>query len=308
MTSVQAPTTVSPAANPMEPRPRRTRRRKVTVLGVLRELWRARDLVGEFFKRDITVRYTQAIMGFAWALLMPLLIVGSGLIFRVVVSVLSGTELDAASVASLAVKAMPWAFFSGALSIATQSVLAHANLIGKMYFPREALPVASVLAQGVDFLIGGVALLLVLPLLGVSLTWAALWAPVVLFLLLLFTIGCALLLSCANLFFRDVKYITQVTLNFGIFATPVFFEPQMLGPKGARILMAVPLSSFIQGIDVAVVRGANLLHPVVLPATAGPVTVWSPWMLGYMATLAVLTCLLGVRVFRSMSSRFAEMA
>ena len=104
----------------------------------------------QFIQRDLTVRYAQAIMGFAWALLMPILIVGAGLVFRVVLVTLSGTKLDGVSVASLAVKALPWAFFSGGLSIATQSVIANSNLIGKIYFPREALPIATVIAQCTD--------------------------------------------------------------------------------------------------------------------------------------------------------------
>jgi len=234
-------------------------RRRQSVAAIIAEVWDARDLVMQFVIRDVTIRYTQAVMGFAWALLMPLLIVGAGMMFKVVVATLSNTPLEGSSIASLAAKALPWAFFAGAISTATQSIIGNANLIGKVYFPRESLPLATVLAQSPDLVVGLVLLTIILPFIGVSLSWAALWVVLVIVLLMTFTVGFALLLSCANLFYRDVKYIVQVVLNFGVFATPVFFEPQMLGRKGAAIMLALPLSPFVQAMDMAMVRGHSLI-------------------------------------------------
>ena len=283
-------------------------RRRISLVKIIRELWDSRDLVVQFMLRDIMIRYAQAVMGFGWALVMPLLIVGAGLIFRVVLSTLSNSPIEGASVASLAAKAVPWAFFSGGLTQATQSLLAHANLIGKVYFPRESIPVASVFSQAPDLIVSLLVVLIVLPIVGVSIHATTLWGILLLLLLVVFTIGWALILSCSNLFFRDVKYILQVALNFGVFATPVFFEPQMLGPKGAAIMLALPLSPFIQGMDVAIVRGHSLLEPLVLHSSKGPVTVWSPWMLGYGVAASAALAVIGLLVFRRASGKFAEMA
>ena len=283
-------------------------RRRQSVAAIIAEVWDARDLVMQFVIRDITIRYTQAVMGFAWALLMPLLIVGAGMMFKIVVATLSNTPLEGSSVASLAAKALPWAFFAGAISTATQSIIGNANLIGKVYFPRESLPLATVLAQSPDLLVGLIMLTIILPFIGVSLSWAALWVVLVIVLLITFTVGFALLLSCANLFYRDVKYIVQVVLNFGVFATPVFFEPQMLGRKGAAIMLALPLSPFVQAMDMAMVRGHSLLQTVTATTAKGSIVVWAPWMLGYAAASAVVLLFIGMLVFRSGSSRFAEMA
>jgi ABC-type polysaccharide/polyol phosphate export permease len=258
--------------------------------------------------RDITIRYAQAIMGFAWALVMPLLIVGAGLVFRVVLATLADSPIQGTSIAGLAAKAVPWAFFAGGLTTATQSLLAHANLIGKVYFTRESIPIASVLAQTPDLVISLVVVSVVLPIVGVPMHLASLWGLVLLLLLVLFTTGWALLLSCANLFYRDVKYILQIAINFGVFATPVFFEPQMLGPKGAAIMLALPLSPFIQGMDVAVVQGHNLLETVTLHSPKGAVVVWAPWMLGYAFILSTALFAAGLIVFRRMSGKFAEIA
>jgi len=282
--------------------------RRGSVFSIFAEVWDARGLVAQFVLRDLTIRYTQAVMGFAWALLMPVLIVGAGVMFRIVLSTLSNTALEGSSIASLAAKALPWAFFSGALSSATQSIVGNANLIGKVYFPRESLPLATVLAQSPDLLVGLVVVAIILPFIGVTFSLASLWVFVVLILLVTFTVGCALLLSCANLFYRDVKYIVQVLLNFGVFATPVFFEPQMLGPKGAPIMMALPLSPLIQAMDMAMIHGHSLLETVTVSTKKGVVVVWSPWMLVYAILTSVTLLTVGMLVFRRASARFAEMA
>ncbi len=284
-------------------------RRRFSIPTILAELWDSRDLIAQFVRRDITIRYVQAVMGFAWALLMPFLIVCSGLVFRLVVATLANSPIEGSSIGSLAAKAVPWAFFSGGLSVATQSVIAHANLIGKVYFPRESLPISAVLGQCTDLAVGLVILAVMLPLIGVAIHWTALWGFVALALLVFFTMGCALLLSCMNLFYRDIKYIVQVILNFGVFATPVFFEPQMLGAKGSAVMLALPLSPFIQAMDLAVVRGHNLLEPLTATtAGKGPILVWAPWMLGYATAASILVMCAGLVVFRRASYRFAEMA
>ena len=298
--------TVSRPFSAGEPLPRGPRR--PSIAQVVREVWDSRDLVMQFVQRDLTLRYTQAVMGFAWALLMPLLVVGAGMMFRIVLATLANSPLEGASVASLAAKALPWAFFAGALSSATQSVIGNSNLIAKIYFPREALPLSTVIAQSPDLVVGLVVVAGVMPFVGPGLSWSGLWVIGILTLLVLFTVGCALFLSCANLFYRDVKYIVQVCLNFGVFATPVFFEPQMLGPKGAAILMALPLSPFIQAMDVALVRGHSLLSTITIATHKGDVVVWAPWMLAYAVVSSVVLTVAGVRVFRAASSRFAEMA
>lgn len=283
-------------------------RRRYSIAQIIGDVWDSRYLVGQFILRDLTLRYAQAVMGVAWALLMPLLIVCAGLMFRVVVSRLAGAPVEGASIVSLAAKALAWAFFSTTLATATQTIIGNSNLIGKIYFPRESLPIATVLGQCIDMLVGGLILLMIIPFTAVSLHWSAFWVPVMIALLILFTTGCALLLSCANLFYRDVKYIVQVVLNFGMFATPVFFEPQLLGRKGAAIMLALPLSPFLQALDICLVRGHGLLATTTFEAAKGPITVWAPWMFGYAILTSVSVFCVGLVVFRGASSRFAEMA
>ena len=120
------------------------------------------------------------------------------------------------------------------------------------------------------------------------------------------TAGLALLVSCANLFFRDVKYVVQVLLMFGIFFTPVFFEPEMFGALGARVMMLNPLAPLMEGLRLSVVMDHNLLDTLVVQGRHGVVLAWSPWYLVYSAACAIAALLAGLLVFHRAESKFAE--
>jgi lipopolysaccharide transport system permease protein len=271
-----------------------------------RELWRYRGLAYELVRRDIRVRYKQTIMGFAWAVLMPALIVVSGALVRFAMAFVGGRHLAWPELAGMAIKALPWSFFVGTMGFATTSLVANANLLTKIYFPRAMLPLAATLAQAFDSSIGATTVLLICPLLGVHYGAAILWAPVLALSTVFFTAGSALLASCANLFFRDVKYIIHVFLTFGIFFTPVFFEPQMFGPVGARVMMLNPLAPLLEGMRLSVVYNHNLLERLTVIGPKGAIVVWSPWHLAYSATWAVAVFLIGILVFHRVEGKFAE--
>src|SRR5690606_6792302 len=129
------------------------------------ELWKYRELVYQFTLRNIRIRYKQAAMGFMWALFMPALVVAAGALVRFAMAYLGGGTLEPQEIAGMAIKALPWSFFVGAIGFGVSSLTGNLSLITKVYFPREALPLASTLAQSFDSLIGGTVLFLILPLL-----------------------------------------------------------------------------------------------------------------------------------------------
>jgi lipopolysaccharide transport system permease protein len=270
------------------------------------EVWQHRELLEQLTKRDIKLRYKQAAMGFAWAIFMPCLIVLSGLIIRYAMAQISGQALHAKDIANIAVKGVGWAFFVGALGFATASLIGNSNLVTKIYFPREVLPLSSVAAQGFDTSIGLLTLVVILPFLGVRLHTSFVWIPLLLFLLVTFTTGVSMFLSCANLFFRDVKYIVQVVLMFGIFFTPIFFEPAMLGPRGAMLAIINPLTGILEGLRLAVVDGRDLLHPIMGMVKGVEREIWNPWELVYSAVCAVSILLGSTLMFRRLQPLFAE--
>jgi ABC-type polysaccharide/polyol phosphate export permease len=267
-----------------------------------------RHLLFQLTLRDIRVRYKQSVMGFGWAIFMPVLIILSGVLVRYAMAYLSGSELETEDVAGLAVKSIPWAFFVGAIQSSSQSLTGNLNLVTKIYFPRAVLPLAGVLAQAFDTSLGTLTLGLALPLLlGVAPHLAILWVLPLALALVLFATGCALLLSSANVFFRDVKYIVQVLLTFGIFFTPVFFEPEMFGEIGARLMMLNPVAPILEGLRLSVVEGHNLLVPVHVTSVEGiRILTWSPWYLSYVAVWALVFPTLSAHFFHRLEFMFAE--
>jgi lipopolysaccharide transport system permease protein len=274
---------------------------------IAQDFWTYRDLFYQITLRDIRIRYKQAVMGFGWAIFMPVLIVLAGLLIKLAMANVSGRPLQPSDIASLMVKALPWAFFVGAIGFAASSLLSNITLVTKVYLPREVFPVAATIAQAFDSSISAVVLVIALPFLGVTLSWSLLWVPVLAVMLFLFTAGVGLFLSCANLFFRDVKYIVQVLLTFGIFFTPVLFDASMVGPTGSKLVMLNPLSPFLEGLRLSIVAGHNLLEPLVIAGSHGqPILAWTPWYLVYGLVWSLGGLLASALMFHRLEFVFAE--
>ena len=278
-----------------------------TVLGDLREIVaemrHCGDLVQQLTLRDIRIRYKQAALGFAWAILVPAAVVFAGMAVRVALAYASGRHLDRVQLAGMAVKAVPWAFFVGCLNTGTASLVGNTALVTKIYFPREVLPLSAVLAQTFDSLIGLILITLLLPFFGVTPSVQLLWVPVLLLLLWTLAFAAALFLSRANLFFRDVKYMVQVFLTFGIFVTPVILDAPMYGPRASRIMMLNPMSPILEGLRLSVASHHNLLEPLNAPAGF---PFWHPWYLAYAAAWALGGLLISLVLFHRSERRFAE--
>ena len=297
------------AHKPIVPSPVPARRASVLrdLADIAHDFWTYRDLLYQITLRDIRIRYKQAVMGFAWAIFMPALIVVAGLLIKVAMANFAGKTLQATDVASLVVKALPWSFFVGAIGFAASSLLSNIALVTKVYLPREVFPVAATMAQAIDTSISAAVVAIALPFMGLHLTWSILWVPVLALLLFLFTTGVGLFLSCANLFFRDVKYIVQVLLTFGIFFTPVLFDASMVGPTGSSLIMLNPLSPFLEGLRLCVVNGHNLLEPLSLVAANGKTFVaWTPWYLAYGFAWSVGGLVASAVLFHRLEFVFAE--
>jgi lipopolysaccharide transport system permease protein len=256
---------------------------------MLAELIEFRHLLYMLAWRDIKIRYKQSVMGFFWAILMPGLIVTAGILVRYGFSVASGRSVDVSDLASVALKSVPWAFFVGAIRFATNSLTGNSNLVTKIYFPREVFPLAAVFASLFDFTVASGVMLLILIWARVGVQIELLWFPVLLLLLIILAAGTGMFLACANLFFRDVKYLVEVFLTFGILFTPVFYEARMFG-KWAPILLLNPIGSILEGMNNVVV-----LH-------RAPDTFW----LVYAACWALGGCVIGWKIFDRAEASFAE--
>ena len=262
---------------------------KRTFLDMVDELFQYRHLLLMLIWRDIRARYKQSVLGLLWAVFMPMMIVSAGILVRKAFSIISGTPLTLTDLVSVSVKALPWAFFVGSIRFATNSLTGELNLVTKIYFPREVLPLSSVLVHLFDFAVAFLVLAVLLAVVGVQLSAYLVWLPVLLVILVFFTAALGMVLACANLFFRDVKYIVEVVLTFAIFFTPVFYDARMFG-EWAPLLLLNPVGAILEGINDVVIRQQS------------PESFW----LMYSTCWALLGFLAAWRVFTKAAPAFAE--
>lgn len=256
---------------------------------MFKELVKYKDLLYMLTLRDIRIRYKQAAMGFLWALFMPLVAVFAGILVKVAVSMISKQPFEAVGVFSISVKVLPWTFFISALKFSVNSLVGNRELVTKIYFPREVFPFAATLACLFDFLVASsvLAIFLVIFKIGVGISLVIL--PFLLLFLILFTTGLGLFLSAANLFYRDVKYIVEIILMFGIFFTPVFFSAASFG-KWKTVLLLNPVGSILECINSIVI-----LHQ--MPEIS--------WFL-YAGVTSMIMFIIGLFVFHKTEPLFAE--
>ena len=217
------------------------------------ELIRRREVLWAVAGREIAVKYKQTILGFLWAILMPMIVISAGLAVKYAASILSERPLDLAAVASVSVKSVPWAFFVSGIRFATTSLVRNVALVTKIYMPREIFPIASILSQLVDFAVASAVLAAVLAAARIGLSPHLLWTPLLVIVLILFTAGLGIMFSAASLFFRDVKYIVEALLTFAIFFTPVFFETELFGRWGTLLLLN-PVAPPLEALNDCIVR------------------------------------------------------
>lgn len=219
----------------------------------LTEFYHYREILYMLTYRDIKVRYKQSIMGLLWAVLMPVLIVSAGVIVRYGYALASGKPLDMGDVASVAVKSVPWAFLVSSIRFSCNSLVTNQNLVTKVYFPKEVFPIAAVMASFFDLVVasGAVTIFLLVTRSGWDAQLA--WVPVLLAILVVLSMGVGMIVSAASLFFRDVKYVVEVLLTFGIFFTPVLYDIRMFGNKGNWLLLN-PVAPILEGFNACIVR------------------------------------------------------
>jgi lipopolysaccharide transport system permease protein len=212
------------------------------------ELIRYRELIWNLVVKELKVRYKNSVFGFFWTLLNPLLMmVVLTVVFTVMIPATGIKQFPVFLLCGL----LPWNFFTGSVMRGAHSIVNYADMIKKVYFPREVLPIAVVLSNFINFALALVVLFAMLFVFQIGLTRYALFLPVVIATQVIFVMGLALLLSTLNVFYRDVPMIMDVLLFAWFFLTPVFYPLEVL-----------PSSYSLLGLTVDVQRWAYILNPM----------------------------------------------
>jgi lipopolysaccharide transport system permease protein len=210
-----------------------------------RELWRHRELFYFLVWRDLNVRYRQTLMGVAWSLLQPLAMM---VIFTFVFSYLFRIPSEGLPYPLFFYSALlPWLYLSGAVSQGGGSLVANANLISKVYFPRLIIPLVSVTTPMVDFLLSFVTLICMMLWFGIKPTWGILVAPLFLILAYICALGINLWFSSFNVRYRDIGHLMPVVIQLWLYLSPIFY-PVSLIPEKFRFLYSLnPMVGVIEG-------------------------------------------------------------
>ena len=253
----------------------------------LREIWAYRDLLILLVWRDIQLRYRQAVLGVAWAVIQPLTAMA---IFSVVFGVLARMPSDGLPYPAFAYAGMVvWSYVAHAVTQAAQSLVSNVNLVTRTYVPRAVVPLASVVAGLPDL---AIAMLLMLPLLawyGIVPGSAVVLLPALALLAVGIALGLGLWLSALNVQYRDVRYVVPFLLQVWLFATPVVY-PMSLVPERWRMLAAAnPMAGVVEGVRSALL-GTPWPHDLVLVSAA----------------VTVVLVVTGAMYFRQVEQRFAD--
>jgi lipopolysaccharide transport system permease protein len=266
-------------------------RSRATVPGIIKHLsilYGYRDLLCMWTLREVKVRYKQSVLGIAWAILQPLALM---LVFTLVFSVIAQLPSDGMPYPIFSyVALLPWTFFSTALGFGIPSLVSNVNLVTKIYFPREILPIANVGAALADFLIASSLFMVMLMWYQIPFSWAFVFLPFLVLLQIVLTLGIVLPAAALNVFYRDIRFVIPLAVQVWLYATPVIY-PLSLVPDRLRPLYALnPLVGIMDSYRRVTLYGQ-------LP---------DPYYLGSSVVISCLLAVAGYAYFKHAEVRFAD--
>ena len=248
-----------------------------------------RELIYFMTWRDLKVRYKQTLLGASWAILQPFLTM---VVFSIFFGRLANVPSDGVPYPIFSYTALiPWTLFSNALQDASRSLVANSHMITKIYFPRMILPISSVLAGVVDFLIAFIVLLGMMFYFEIIPTTNIYMLPLFLILALITAVGVGLWLSALNVLFRDINYILPFLTQFWMYLTPVAYPTSMIPEKWRALYALNPMVGVIEGFRWALLGTGQ---PPGLPTIISSI-------------VAVFLLISGMFYFRRMERLFADM-
>jgi len=264
-------------------------RRRIDLVGSVKEVWRARGMIRTLAERDLRVRYKQAVLGFAWAIVTPIvmMLVFTLLIRRALTVDTGGAPYQLFSYLGL----LPWGFFTAIVSGGGNSLVANTALMNKIHCPREVFPVASLVVASFETAIQALMLGVLFIVFGYAPKAQAVWALLLLPIQVAFALGAALIVSSIIVYLRDVRHALPIILQLGLFATPVAYGIEII-PQHLRWLYALlnPLGPVIDGYRRTILLGK-------LPD-------WD--LVGLAAITATIVLFGGFALFKRLETGFAD--
>jgi len=254
----------------------------------IKELVSYRELLWIWTVRTIKVKYKQSLLGVAWAILQPL---STTILFAVIFSRFVRVDTGGVPYPIFYYSALlPWTFLSTSISFAVPSMVSNMKLVTKIYFPREILPVAAVIASLVDFLFASIIFAGMMILYRMPVTPGMLLLPLVIAIQILLTLGIVLAASAVNVFYRDVRFLVPLGVQLWLYLTPIIYPVSLVPEQWRMLYMLNPMAGLIDAYRRIVLQGQ-------LPQ-------WN--YLGLAVLISILTFFAGYRYFKHVEWQFAD--
>lgn len=255
----------------------------------LREVWAYRELLLFLTMRDIKVRYKQTVLGASWAIIQPLMTM---VVFSIFFGALAKIPSDGIPYPIFSFAALvPWSLFAYGLGEASNSLVGSSNLIKKVYFPRLIIPLSSVMAGVIDFLLAFAVLLIMMLGFGILPTINVIWLPLLVLLTLVTSLGVGMWLSALNVEFRDIRYVIPFLTQFWMFITPIAYPSSLIENETLRALYGLnPMVGVVEGFRWALLGTDTAPGPIIIVS----------------AIAAVALLISGMYYFRRMEKSFAD--
>lgn len=254
----------------------------------LKEVWDYRELLYFLIWRDIKVRYKQTVLGAAWAIIQPFFTM---IVFTVVFGKIAKIPSDGIPYPIFCYAALvPWTLFASGLGRASTSMVGSSNLIKKVYFPRLCIPIASILAGLVDFILSFMMLIGMMFYFGIVPSMNVIWLPLLLLLALTISLGVSLWFSAMNVRFRDIGYIVPFITQIWLFSTPIVYPSSLLSEPWKTLYGINPMSGVVEGFRWALLSTDTAPQPIII-----------------VSSLVAFSILIGgLMYFRRMEKTFAD--
>jgi len=262
------------------------------LIASIRKLFSYRELLFSLTKKELKVKYRGSTLGFFWSLLNPILTM---LVYSFVFSIVLRAGIKEFAI-FLICALLPFNFLSNSVNYGASSIIGNSNLVNKIYFPREIIPLSIIFANLVNFFFELIALFIVMAVMGYKFYIFLYLLPIVIFIQFFLVVGMTLLVSALNVFFRDLQHLITIIMMVWFFGTPIIYPLSMVPERFQFIIKINPMT-----IYAAYYR--NIFYYVKYPEGAGfPNTLETLGALG----ITLLIFFIGYYVFKRLEPRFAE--
>lgn len=219
----------------------------------MQNIFKYKDLFWQLTFREIKARYKQSVLGYAWAILVPLLnLLVLSIVFSYVFKIPTG---NIPYPIFLFVALVPWMFLMSSISVATGSIMANATLITKVRLPREILPVTAISSKMIDLVLATAVLVSFLAIYQIKFQPTLIFVPIIFIVQLFLIFGVSFFLSAINVFFRDVENVLGVFLTFWMYLTPVLYPSELIPENLKPLFFLNPMTGIINSYRDAILYG-----------------------------------------------------